>query len=34
MGFPIIFAWSYKAIDQKFKTRFLEKEMTEEEHMK
>jgi cobalt-zinc-cadmium resistance protein CzcA len=29
--FPLIFAWSYKGIDEKFKTHFLEKEMMNEE---
>ena len=29
--FPLIFAWSYKNIDEKFKTHFLDNELTQEE---
>jgi cobalt-zinc-cadmium resistance protein CzcA len=29
--FPLIFAWSYKGIDEKFKTHFLEKKMTDDD---
>ena len=31
--FPLIFAWSYKNIDEKFKTHFLDEELTKEEDL-
>ena len=29
--FPLIFAWSYKNIDEKFKTHFMDEELTRED---